>query len=58
MQRPKVWHVGSIGHDIANSEVSRPLQGGQDQVGVQHVPLEGHGKALETSNLVGSAYLP
>ena len=40
--------MGAIGHDIANSGVTRHLQGGQDQVGVPHVPLLGHGDPIKT----------
>ena len=41
---------GAIGLDIANSEVTRPLQGGQDQAGIPHVPLIGHGDSIKTQN--------
>ena len=32
--RPKIRHVGAIGHDKANDEVTGSLQHGQDQVSV------------------------
>ena len=37
--RPQIGHIRMIGNDIANDEVPRPLQVGQDQVGVPKVPL-------------------
>ena len=50
--------VSQIGHEKANDEVAQPLKGGQDQVGVSHVPLQGRGKTLETSNWECRAFLP
>ena len=42
--------MGSIGLEMENFEVSQPQQGGQGQVGVQRVPLLGHGEEVETPN--------
>ena len=48
--RPQIGHVGTIGHEMENLEVSQPDQGGQGQVGVPQVPLLGHGSEIETPN--------
>ena len=47
-KRHVIWLVCIIGHDKADELVARPVKGGQDQVGVPQVPLQGHGDALET----------
>ena len=56
--RIQIWHVGAFGHDIANKKVTRPLQDGQDQVGVPQVPLLGHKDAIGTLNLACMDIIP
>ena len=41
--RPEIQYVGIIGHEKANDEVVRHIQGGQDQVDVRQVTLLGMG---------------
>ena len=35
---------------MANDEVSQHIHGGQGEVSGQHVPLLGHGNAIESTN--------
>ena len=46
----EIPNVGTIGHGIANDEVTQPLEGGQGQVGEPQVPLLGYGDEIETPN--------
>ena len=46
----------TIGHDIAIDGANQPLEGGQDQVGGPHVPLQDHGDEIETLNWACKSY--
>ena len=46
----QIGHLGSIGDEMTHDEVIQHLQGGQVQVSGQHVPLLGHGDAIESTN--------
>ena len=42
----KIGHVGTVGHEMANYEVSQHLQGSQGQVGGPQVSLLGRGNDI------------
>ena len=47
---PKIGHVGTRGHGMANDEAIQPLQGGQGKVGGPQTPLLDLGYEIETPN--------
>ena len=49
-KRPRIWHDGTSGQEMANDKVSQPQEGDQGQVGVPQVPLLGHGDEIEIPN--------
>ena len=46
--RPEILPIEAICHERTNDGATSLLHGGQDQVVVPQVPLQGHGDALET----------
>ena len=49
-------HVGTVGHGMANDEVSQPQEGDQGQVDGPQVPLLGHGNEIKGPNLACRDY--
>ena len=51
-----IWQVRNFGHDLANDELVRPLQGDQGPASVPQVPLQGHVVSLGRCNLASKDF--